>query len=349
MEMTSTRNKRIVSMDVLKCFAIVCVLLGHATEQTSADIFWDHPLWATIYTFHMPLFMFLCGYFFHSSLRGTFGQMLVKKMRQLGVPSITAFALMTAIMLLTDNHAIADLCELSWMGFINAVWFLKCLLLCYIIIFPICRLSKSELWASIIASVAINLIPETDILNINFMLPMFCLGMVCNPKACGLNDWLTAHRRLAIGMSATFFLLMLPFWSGRLTVYMEPTQIINWNTMEVDWYNLGITIYRLAIGMAGTLMFYLLAEPFCRWLGKQKKGAWWTDLFCRIGGATLGIYILQSFLLEICIRMMNVYIPLPWSYLTSPIIALIELAACFTLVIVLRRNSILKFLLLGEK
>lgn len=349
MKMTSITTKRIVSMDVLKCFAIVCVLLGHATEQTSADMFWDHPLWATIYTYHMPLFMFLCGYFFHSSLRGTFWQMLMKKLRQLAVPSITAFALMAVILLLTGNHAIADLCELSWMGFMNVVWFLKCLLFCYIIMFPLCRLLKSELWASIVASVVINIVPGADIVNLNYMLPMFGLGMVCNPKVCGLDSWLTNHRRLAIVLSVAAFLLMLPFWSGRLTVYMVPIHIVDWSTMGIDRYNLGITVYRMAIGMAGTLLFYLLADPFCRWLERQKHGAWWTNLFCRIGGATLGIYILQSFLLEISIRMMHVYIPLPWSYLTSPVIALIELAACYAFVVVLRRNGVFRFLLLGEK
>ena len=56
-------GKRIEYLDFLKFFAIFSVLLGHSTEQISADLFWDHPLWESIYSYHMPLFMFLCGFF----------------------------------------------------------------------------------------------------------------------------------------------------------------------------------------------------------------------------------------------------------------------------------------------
>ena len=86
-------GKRIEYLDFLKFFAIFSVLLGHSTEQISADLFWDHPLWEFIYSYHMPLFMFLCGFFFRSSLKKPFAEMAADKFCQLGVPSLTAFAI----------------------------------------------------------------------------------------------------------------------------------------------------------------------------------------------------------------------------------------------------------------
>ena len=56
-------GKRVAYIDFLKAFAIATVLLGHSVEQLSGDAFWDHPIWTFLYSFHMPLFMFVSGLF----------------------------------------------------------------------------------------------------------------------------------------------------------------------------------------------------------------------------------------------------------------------------------------------
>ena len=173
---------RLEYMDLLKCFAIFSVLLGHATEQLSGGLFWDHPLWEFIYSYHMPLFMFVCGFFFPSSLKRSYGEMALLKLRQLGIPSLTAFAIACGIMLAMGVTAIADLCELSFAGFMNCVWFLKCLLLCYLVMHPLCRWLRKDWAAALVATVLVILIPGTEVVNFNFMLPMFCLGMLCGNR-----------------------------------------------------------------------------------------------------------------------------------------------------------------------
>ena len=146
-------GQRIAYIDFLKAFAIATVLLGHSVEQLSGDGFWDHPIWSFLYSFHMPLFMFVSGLFFKSSLRKGFGEVLRVKIVQLGIPSVTAFLLGLAIMKVVDVTAIADLCEVSFAGFMNSVWFLKCLLFCIVIMWladsmPFAGRSAARLWAS---------------------------------------------------------------------------------------------------------------------------------------------------------------------------------------------------------
>ena len=48
-------------IDVLKGFAIILVVMGHASQWFSDDDR-SNPFYVTIYAFHMPLFMFLSGY-----------------------------------------------------------------------------------------------------------------------------------------------------------------------------------------------------------------------------------------------------------------------------------------------
>lgn len=49
---------RILQIDVLKGFAILLVVLGHAIYETYSE---NNIVFRMIYSFHMPLFMFLSG------------------------------------------------------------------------------------------------------------------------------------------------------------------------------------------------------------------------------------------------------------------------------------------------
>lgn len=59
--------KRITYIDWLKAFAIFLVLLGHSIQNLSAAGMMDG-LHGFIYSFHMPLFMMLSGFFLTKSL-----------------------------------------------------------------------------------------------------------------------------------------------------------------------------------------------------------------------------------------------------------------------------------------
>lgn len=332
-------GKRIEYLDFLKFFAIFCVLLGHSTEQISADIFWDHPIWSFIYTYHMPLFIFLSGFFFKSSLRKNFITVLKDKSIQLLIPSITAFLIGVIIMLACKTRAIADLCEMSFSGFMNSVWFLKCLFFCIIIMYPLCKLFRKDWIAALVATVGIILIPGAKVVNLNFMLPMFALGMLVG----GRVESLDRHWKLWTILSGVAFFALLPFWSGRLTVYMVPTETFKDGALDLQ--NLGITLYRLAIGIAGTLFFFFLSKPVYGFIKRFS----WSETLCKIGGATLGIYVLQTFTLEIFIHSLHVFIPLPWSCLAAPIIAIAELVLCYCIVCLVRRSKLASLLLLGQK
>ncbi len=328
-------------MDLLKAFAIFSVLLGHATEQLSGGLFWDHPVWTFIYSYHMPLFMFVSGFFFPSSLKRSYGEVCRIKLRQLGIPSLTAFAIACAIMLSMGVRAIADLCEFSFAGFLNCVWFLKCLLLCYLVMYPLCKGLHRDWVAALVATVLVILLPGAQVVNFNFMLPMFCLGMLVGRRREGMER----HRVIWMVLSAVVFGVLLCFWSGHLTVYERPTQVIDLATGSFDWGNLGLTLYRLALGMSGSMTFYLLSKPVCDALQRRR----WCGTLCRIGGATLGIYFLQTFLLEILVNSLHLYVPVPHSYWVAPILAVAELVLCYNLVRLLRKTRILRLLILGEK
>ena len=72
-------------LDLLKGFAILLVVLGHAVQYNLTKTFDSHPIFRVIYSFHMPLFMFISGYVSCISFKGSTRQLL-SRLRTLILP-----------------------------------------------------------------------------------------------------------------------------------------------------------------------------------------------------------------------------------------------------------------------
>lgn len=339
--MKNNQKGRIPYLDFLKFFAISSVLLGHSVEQTTGNDFWDNPIWAFIYTYHMPLFMMLCGYFFKSSLKLSFTEMIGKKFVQLMIPAISAWVLMYLFVTLTKYNPYPEIVDLSWMGFMNALWFLKSVFFCYLIGWVFIKAFKNVWLSAILSSVIALFTPLFNIDSINFMLPMFWMGHLLHQH----QEWIDKHRKILFASSLVAFIAMLPFWSGRLTVYMVPIQFFDWSTFVFDWNNLGITLYRMAIGMAGSMFFFLLAP----WVYDRIANWRITPTLNQLGKCTLGLYWTQTFLLECTWHSIGLYVNTPMTFLVGPIIAIVEMVVCYQAILLIRKSKYTRLLFLGKK
>lgn len=68
-------NTRLIYFDLLKLFAIFLVIEGHCVQHLLDTNEYDEPLYSFIYSFHMPLFMTIAGFFSYKkcSLKETWG------------------------------------------------------------------------------------------------------------------------------------------------------------------------------------------------------------------------------------------------------------------------------------
>jgi fucose 4-O-acetylase-like acetyltransferase len=337
----ATSKARIPYLDFLKFFAIASVLLGHSVEQTTGNDFWDNPIWAFIYTYHMPLFMLLCGYFFGSSLKLSFVDVFKKKFVQLGIPSISAWVLMWLFVKLTGYNPYPEIVDLSWLGFMNAMWFLKCVFFCYLIGWVFVKAMRN-VWIAAFASVVLtHLVPVFSIDSVNFMLPMFWAGYLCNLH----QSWIDRHRIGLLVVSVLAFGVMLPFWSGRLTVYMVPIDFFHWDTFQFDMANFGVALYRMAIGLVGSMVFFLLSPDVYSWIRNWRI----TPVLDKLGKCTLGLYWTQTFLLECTWHSIGLYVGTEASFIVAPVIALAEMVICYQAVLLLRKNRYTRLVFLGEQ
>ncbi len=122
--------------DILKGMAILLVILGHCIQFGSGSayeagaFFQSNPLFIWIYSFHMPLFMILAGYFTAGSLqRYTGTECIVRRIRSLVIP-ILAWSVVYEIyawgsMLLRGEPLQVSTLPGAWLQyFSSSQWFL---------------------------------------------------------------------------------------------------------------------------------------------------------------------------------------------------------------------------------
>jgi fucose 4-O-acetylase-like acetyltransferase len=87
----------------------------------------NNPIKTFVYSFHMPLFFMISGFFFPSSLNLTYKNLIVKKCKQLLLPYVT----WTIVYFLLYNQDIDSIVNV--IGVITTIWFLPGLFLIYFI------------------------------------------------------------------------------------------------------------------------------------------------------------------------------------------------------------------------
>ncbi len=130
-----------------------------------------------------------------------------------------------------------------------------------------------------------------------------------------------------------------------MTVYMVPTRVIDLQNGGIDWHNLALSIYRLCIGIAGTLTFFSLSKYVSNWIRKTR----WSALLSKIGASTMGIYVIQTFTLEIFLHCQHIYVPVSESFAVIPLIAISELVLCYGLTCLFDRYKVTRLLILGKR
>jgi len=196
-------KKRIAYLDLAKLWAIFLVCTGHAFTMLSVG--YQAQVFGILYTFHMALFMLMCGYFSHHALSMPFGPFVKKKALQLLVPTVVYVCLN-----LLATWAVTGDCSLGYIRdeAIGGMWFLRTLFACYFFAWLVLRL-PGTLWLKIIGSIVFALFfPHGYYLQFNYMLIFFWLGYVMK----GHDNWLQAHVGGALVASLIVFLLVP--WHG---------------------------------------------------------------------------------------------------------------------------------------
>ena len=338
---------RIQYLDYIKAFAIFCVVWGHSIQHLSKNDYFANPVFEFIYSFHMPLFVIISGYFFKSALKLSFGKLLIKKFSQLILPIITWTLLIclfnVVFRLYVLHHAV------SWKWFTTnftyeyerLFWFFKCLFYCYLISWVGVKLFKNEWVAAGLTVFVFLFILPSPVSAIRFLLPYFWIGVFLQ-KYLYLID---RYNFKILILTLLAFAAMLCFWKGDYTIYKTPIpQIIDFSNFSFHFDHWQIAVFRFLIGLAGSIFFIMLIKNLSNLSLKV------SSVLGIVGRYTMEIYVLQRFILERTTYPLRVSPMNGWVYtlLFTPLVALIVIAVSYFLAKIIERNKILNLCLLGR-
>lgn len=280
----------------------------------------------------MPLFMTIVGFFSVGSLKKSFWATIRKKIIQLIIPGIVFGVIICLIMKYMVASTIIDTLLFS-------IWFLKCTFLCYIV-FLCSHFFKKRSLVYLVLTALLSQVVFTY--QFNLMYPCFLFGVLLNYR------WESVRSnalKIAIGSGLIFVIMLIPwnssFWqipSGGIYPVSKLWQLTSF---------IGEFYYRMALGFVGSLFFITFCQCVCMWLSNNIL----IGHFSKIGRETLGIYLLQTIVVETLIwrwLKFDSVDSLLFSIIIAPIISIIVLYLCLIMTRFLRKNRLTALLFLGE-
>lgn len=267
----STRN---ISFDVIKGVAIYLVVLGHSIQYMMGDGWQESVVGKCIYMFHMPLFIFISGYFFPPSAdRSCVRDFVKKKFVRILLPSITYGLMMIIVSTVLSSikrHALyvnfPDNMEYFGLWFLSVLFVISCL----------CRLfisCKYYMYIYLFAALLFVTLPDSVFMahQLRYLFPYFVLGIVM--KRLSIERFPLWQSLMAF----ILFVLCAVFYKMDYSMYFLSRD---------DSHYWQISAFRFIAGIAGIITMF----GFYRMLSKNN---FLTAMLIQLGGETLPIYFIH--------------------------------------------------------
>lgn len=327
----SHSNTRLIWMDLLKFIAIFFVCMGHCIQHFLPGIPSENVIFRFIYSFHMPLFMTITGYFVYKRESQPFWISIKKKFRQLILPGIS-FA--TVIFLIFSEHRFDPVSWLLCMK--NSFWFLQSAFICCIFYFiTTCFKSDKYKWGGVIMTMMFSQMIVYD--NVFRMYPAFITGVLA-------HKYFNSIKRYCKPMSIALVFLYAIMFAFLSADFYGPQSFSSISAILTTGFHL---IYRIIIGSVATLALICVGYYF----REQIRNSRLMTLMAKGGKYTLGIYILQCYILEGYLRTVLNLSDIPsWLFyiVVAPSISLAVIVVSIMIIRVIEKSNIASYFFLGR-
>lgn len=329
-------KQRNIVFDAVKLFTVFMMLWGHSVAYLQEGEGQDNPIFIAFYSFRMPLFMTVCGFFSGSAMKLGFVDFLLKKGRQLLLPAL-AFWVPIGICVYIKSGIGNFLISLD-----ISFWYLKCAFICFSLYYLASRAVK-PLWAKFLLSLVAALFITPY--SVDRMFPFFIFGVF-------LKDYyhFVKRRSGSIALFAGIVFLFLFFnFDNEIFTSMRFSCVRMAFANGEDWgYRLGCYFMAVLTGIAGSVFFISLFEYLSTLITAGRLGrkvASW-------GSETLGIYLLQTLFIELLpkyvgrIEGMDFMV---YHFVVTPLYSALVLLVSIGIIRLMERSRWLSFLVLGRE
>lgn len=327
------KKGRIQYLDLVKFFTIYLVIMGHVTPAMVDGWTTGKRLIDFIYSFHMPLFMMLSGYFISSkTLSKTVPDFLLTKAQQLLLPAITCTAICMLYLFIVREHV--DVRS----EIIGNSWFLKTLFVFYVLFYLIKKIPMND-WVLLVVSCGLLfVIPHATTLQVNLLFPYFWGGYL-------LRKYQVLEKVSFKWKYAVFFVAAFAGCYSLQRYLGVPNYIgINIDCLQSQWHFILLRYMVAFSGSMATITLLSLLYKYC-----SKKGSMISDI-AKYGQRTLGVYVIQNIIVENIFRdTLAWYVGNEWvlDLVVAPLLSLAFLALCLILIKGISKNKMLDIIFFG--
>ena len=330
----ASKPHRDLSLDAIRGFTILAVVLGHAIQFNTTHPF-DRPLERAIGSFEMPLFWFISGYLAYGRVECRLLMVVRRKFLQLAVPF---FAWVAVYSLLRNDHTGRNILHDAWMAAtvpMNGLWFLWVLFLAFCLLALLRVSERVPAWiAMIIAWYAIyrlaGQVPSQAIGLLAMYFPFFGIAYLCKQH----RQIFTSIKLPMFIISAVLFTTLLLRWQMWGLYPLE--HLHDWSPSGVHLGQYLTLSYGYVVSFAGIGTFWGLFTLYGRALGRVQYWLAWLGLL------TFDIYVSHS-----------LFITLGWwpsqpMWLAVLIAFIVGLLGSLALSLALRQSRVTAQLFLGN-
>lgn len=343
---TTTINTNRLYLDVVKGITVFLMLWTHCIQYCALGSFdfFENPVFKTVYSFHMPLFMMVSGYLFRFSFRKRDTRtLLIHRCQSLLQPIVfgtVIYNLLTSLAhwLLSGSGQLLDGALLT--GVTDQLWFLWCVLGSSVAVTLACRAARrhwQQLCLLLAAPLLLALFPVMDYQL--FMYPFFLAGFLFAEHKDTVLKKAGSWRYAALAI----FPAMVPFYRTRHYIYLTPFLSSEYGAAEL----VKINAFRILIGMAGCVFVLILTELMLKLL--LSRLPWLIKALAKLGENSLQLYILSvpllaGYLPVICEKAMqgfgrNILAEnmLLYNFLFTPLLTAAIAAGLYLMILLLRK------------
>ncbi len=320
------KTKRNILTDMVRGLAVILVVWGHCIQEGNGAAFsaemmyFDDRLYQLIYSFHMPLFALIAGYYAYVSvLKARTDKdrrsLLLRRVITLLIPIVfwTVCEFIRNLILLNKAGVpneggiklIVNLC----LAIITNHWFLWAMIICFVIVWFVHYYLKDSLLVYIVIFALSLFVPDgMNMQAYKFLLPYYVIAFYyasyMSQKAdredgdhTGVIDKLSYMYEqkkwiCAIVLIAVFALLFI-FYNRDSFVYVSGYRI----TKGIWYVQLIRDIYRFMIGLIGSICAISICD-IVTWLIKGYS----FPVLTLFGRYSLGVYIISGYLILLVLR-----------------------------------------------
>lgn len=283
--MQKINRERDKSFDIIKGILIYLVVLGHSIQIEFNDSSWNKSLFAFLYSFHMPLFIFISGYFLKSSLSKPFCEMTISKTQRLIIPTViyTFFIVIIFATSITYKNPGVNIGRL--ISIIETYWYTICIFFLSIIYWLFFRFKQGPVviillfLSLIILETFYPQVAAADCQVVRMFL-VFGLGVIVSKKEISLDS--LKYKRIICLFSIIIIVTNRLIWGCNLSLYP--------------------IILRIFDGLFCCVLSYYVLKYLVKFMLKIKT----FDFFIYLGEKSLAIYLIHM-LFYLCLSFNNCF------------------------------------------